>query len=157
MIWFNYFGVVPLPYFCGYTLFDSWIQTLIGSNDVLQTANTNYIPGDRSVIWDKISDLSKIKPDSVQGGGLYLKLPWLGVIRDRFSNQISACVRKCYFSSNLRVVLRTRTLLTSGRKDVLSLHNVVVFLFILLVVFAVRSTSREPINVWIQELNNLYS
>ena len=41
------------------------------------------------------------------------------VISDRFANQISACVRKCYFSSNLRVVFRTRTVLSSGQKDVL--------------------------------------
>ena len=32
--------VVPLPYFCGYMLFNSWIQTLIGSPDVLQSADT---------------------------------------------------------------------------------------------------------------------
>ena len=31
--------VVSLPYFCGY-MFNSWIQTLIGSPDVLQPANT---------------------------------------------------------------------------------------------------------------------
>ena len=32
--------VVPLPYFCGYMLCNSRIQTLIGSPDVLQTENT---------------------------------------------------------------------------------------------------------------------
>ena len=44
-------------------------------------------------------------------------------ISDRFANQISARVRKCYFSSNLRVVFRTWAILTSGRKDVLSLPH----------------------------------
>ena len=32
--------VVFLPYFCGYMLFNSWIQMSIGSLDVLQSANT---------------------------------------------------------------------------------------------------------------------
>ena len=61
---------------------------------------------------------SKIKLDSVQRYPLYLRLPWLGDISDKFAIQISACVSKCYFSSNLRVVFRTQTALTSGRKDV---------------------------------------
>ena len=40
----------------------------------------------RSVIRDKISDFSKIKPDSIQKCTIYLRLPWLGDISDRFSN-----------------------------------------------------------------------
>ena len=61
----------------------------------------------RYVIRVKISDFRKIKPDSVQRCSVYLRLLWLGDISDRFANQISACVRKCYFSSNLYVVFRT--------------------------------------------------
>ena len=81
----------------------------------------NGFPEDivRSVIRDKISDFNKIKPDSVQRCPVYLRLSWLGDISDRFANQIAACVRQCFFSSNLRVVFPTRTVLTSGRKDVL--------------------------------------
>ena len=77
----------------------------------------------RSVFWDKISDFSKIKPDSVQRCPVYLRLPWLGDISDKFANQIFACVRKCYFSSNLRVVFRTRAVLTSDRKGVPHQHS----------------------------------
>ena len=68
----------------------------------------------RSVIWDKISDFSKIKPNSVQRCPVYLRLPWFGDVSDRFASQISACVHKCYFSFNLRVVFRTWAVLTSG-------------------------------------------
>ena len=71
----------------------------------------------RSVIRDTISNFSKIKPDSVQRCTVYLRLLWLGDIRDEFANQTSACVRINYFSSNLRVVLRMRTVLTSSQKD----------------------------------------
>ena len=73
----------------------------------------------QSVIRDKISDFSKIKPDLVQRCPVYFRLPWFTDVSNRFANQISACVRKCYFSSNLRVVFRTRAILTSGRKDFL--------------------------------------
>ena len=73
----------------------------------------------RSVIRDKIAHFHKTKVASVQKCPVYIRLPWLGDISDRFANQISACVRKCYFSSNLRVLFRTRTVLPSGRKDVL--------------------------------------
>ena len=100
----------------------------------------------QSVIRDKISDFCKIKPDSVQRCPVYLRLPWLGDISGKFANQISACVRKCYFSSNLHVVFHTRIVLTSGRKEVLHpTPNIVVLLH----VFADCNTSREPINVWI--------
>ena len=58
----------------------------------------------------------EIKPDSVQRCPVYQRLPWLGD-SDEFTNQISACVRKCYFSSNQCVVFCRRTVLTSGRKD----------------------------------------
>ena len=71
----------------------------------------------RSVIRGKISDFSKIKLDSVQRCTVYLRLLWIGDINDRFANHIFACVRKCYFSSNQRVVFRTWTVLKSGRKD----------------------------------------
>ena len=49
----------------------------------------------RSVIRDKISDFSKIRPDSVQRCPVYFRLPWLCDISDRFANWISACVCKC--------------------------------------------------------------
>ena len=76
----------------------------------------NGFPEDivRSIIRDKISDFSKITPDSVQRCPVYLRLPWLGDVCDRFAIQISACVHKCYFSSNLRVVFPTRAVLTSS-------------------------------------------
>ena len=35
--------VIPLTYFCRYMLFDSWIQTLIGSHNVLQTYTSKRI------------------------------------------------------------------------------------------------------------------
>ena len=107
----------------------------------------------RSVIRDKIFDFSKIQPDSVQRCPVYLRFPWFGDISDRFDNQISACVRKCYFYSSLCVVFCILTVLTSDQKDVLPTNKVVLW-FILVNVFAVCSTSRKPMNVWIQELNN---
>ena len=63
---------------------------------------------------------------------MYPRLPRLGDISDRFADQISAYVWKCYFSSNLRVVFRTRTVLPSGRKDVLHLQysRALIFSFI---------------------------
>ena len=93
---------------------------------ITETLCNNGFPEDivRSVIRDKIAHFHKTKVASVQKSPVYLRLPWLGDISDRFADQISACVRKCYFSSNLRVVFRTRTVLPSGRKDVLpTQHN----------------------------------
>ena len=46
--------------------------------------------------------------------------------------------------------------LTSGRKDVLLTPKIVVLWFILFYVFAVHNALKEPINVWIQELNTMY-
>ena len=67
---------------------------------ITQTLCNNGFP--EAIVWsvirDKISDFSKIKPDSVLRCPVYLRLPWLS---DKFTNQISACIRKCYFSSNL--------------------------------------------------------
>ena len=58
---------------------------------ITETLCNNGFPEDivRSVIRDKISDFSKIKPDSVQRCPAYLRLFWLDV-SDRFGNQISA-------------------------------------------------------------------
>ena len=88
---------------------------------ITKTRCYNGFPEDivRSVIRDKIAHFHKTDVTSAQKCPVYLRLPWLGDISDRFANQISACVRKCYFSSNFRVVFRTRTVLPSGRKDVL--------------------------------------
>ena len=61
----------------------------------------------------------KIKPYSDQKCPVYLRLLWLSDISDKFANYISDSLRKCYFSSNLRVVFRTWTFLRSGQKDVL--------------------------------------
>ena len=98
------------------------------SEFITKTLCNNGFPEDivRSVIRDKISDFSKIKHDSVQSGSVCLRLPWIGDISDTFANQISACVRRCYFFSNLRVVFRTRIVLTSGRKDILPNKNIAV-------------------------------
>ena len=73
----------------------------------------------RSVIGDKIAHFHKTKVASAQRCPVYLRLTWLCEISDRFADQISACIRRCYFASNLPVVYRTRTVLPPGRKDVL--------------------------------------
>ena len=105
----------------------------------------------RWVIRDKISDFSKIKPVSVQRWLVYLRLPWLGDIRDKFANQISACyfLPTWVWSSACRLF---RHLV----EKTFSLQKIVVLWHYLLRVFADYNTSGEPINVWIQELNNMY-
>ena len=87
---------------------------------ITETLCKNGFPEDivRSVIGDKIAHFHKTKIASAQRCPVYLRLPWLGEISDRFADQISACIRRCYFASNLHVVYRTRTVLPSGRKDV---------------------------------------
>ena len=82
---------------------------------IAKTLCNNGFPEDifRSVIKDKIAHFHKNK--------VYLRLPWLGEISDCFADQISVCIRRCYFASHLHVVYRTRTVLPSDRKDVLSL------------------------------------
>ena len=126
---------------------------------ITETLSNNGFPEDivRSIIRDKIADFSKIKADSVQRCPVYLSLPWLGELRDRFASQISACVNKSYFSSNLRVVFHMRAVLTSGPKDVLPPPNIAVLWFILLGLFVVCNTLGEPSNVRIWELNSMYS
>ena len=87
---------------------------------ITETFCNNGFPEDifRSVIRNKIAHFHKTKVSSAQKCPVYLRLPWLGDISDRYAYQISACVWKCYFSSNLCVVFRTRTVLPSGPKDV---------------------------------------
>ena len=87
---------------------------------ITETVCNSGFPEDigRFVIRDKIARLHKTKVSSAQKCPVYRTLPWLGDISDRFANQISTCIQKCYFSSNLRVVFRTRTVLPSVRKDV---------------------------------------
>ena len=88
-----------------------------------------------SVIRDKISDFRKIKPDSVQRCPVYLRLPLVGDVSDRFASQISACVRKCYFSSNLW--FSVHRLFWHLVKKTFSPTNIAVLWFILLGVFAI--------------------
>ena len=87
---------------------------------IIETLCNNGFPEEIfwSVIVDKIAYFHKTRVASAQRCPVYLRLPWLGEIRDWFADQISACIRRCYFASNLRVVYRTRTVLPSGRKDV---------------------------------------
>ena len=70
----------------------------------------------RSVVMDGISDFCGIGPDSVQGCPVCLGLPWLG---DGFAGQISVCVRRCSFSSNLRVVFHVQAVLVCAQEYVL--------------------------------------
>ena len=92
---------------------------------ITETLCNNSFPEDivRSVIGDKIAHFHKTKVASAQRCPVYLRLPRLGEISDRFADQISACIRRCYFASNLRVVYRTRTVLPSGRKDAPPQHS----------------------------------
>ena len=73
----------------------------------------------KSVIHHKIADFNKIKPAMVEKCPVYLRLPWLGDISDSFSRQISRSVQDCYYSSNLRVVFKTKPILVPNGKDVL--------------------------------------
>ena len=84
---------------------------------ITETLFNNSFPEDivRSLIRDKIVHFHKTKVASAQKCPIYLRLHWLGDISDCFAYQISACVRKFYFSSNLCVVFRTRTALPSER------------------------------------------
>lgn len=54
---------------------------------------------------------------------MYLHLPWLGSISDRFAKQVSTAVRHCYFATNTSVVFSARPVLLSMRKDVLPPHH----------------------------------
>ena len=88
---------------------------------IIETLCNNGFPKDivRSVIRDEIDHFHKTKVASAQKSPVYLRLPWLGDISDLFANQISACIQKGYFSSNLHVVFHTHTVLPSGQEDVL--------------------------------------
>ena len=91
---------------------------------ITETLCNNGFPEDvRSIIMDKIAHFYKTKVAPAQKCPVYLRPPWLGDISDRFAHQISACAQKSYFSSNLRVVFRTRTVLPSGREEVHP-HNI---------------------------------
>ena len=62
---------------------------------------------------------------------------------DRFASQISFCERKWYFSANLSVVFRSRAILITGRKDVLSpVPNIAALWFILLDVCSLQYIRR---------------
>ena len=70
-----------------------------------------------------MTEYGKIKQASVQKCPVFSCLIWLGWICERFANQISQTVQRCYFSANVRVVFHTKPILTSIRKDVLPPHH----------------------------------
>ena len=71
----------------------------------------------RIVINNEITDFNKIKEVSVQRRPVYLRLPWLCRISDRFAKQIFQTVPRCYFFANVRIVFWIRTILVSIHKD----------------------------------------
>ena len=94
----------------------------------------------RSTIQKKLAEFSRIKENIVAKCPIYLRLPWLGRVSERFAKQISSAVHGCYFAANVRVVFSTRTLLPSSRKDVLPPTTIIVTLFTILNVVAVPTT-----------------
>ena len=50
---------------------------------------------------------------------VYLHLPYLGAVSQRFEKQITSSVKRCYFSVEPRIVFTTRCLLPATKKDVL--------------------------------------
>ena len=54
---------------------------------------------------------------------VYLYVPRLGNVSTRFEKQISSAVKRCYFAVEPCVVLTTRQLLPSTKKDVLPSHH----------------------------------
>ena len=101
---------------------------------ITETFCNNGFPEDivRSLIGDKIVHFHKTKVALAQKCPVYLRLPWLVEISDQFADQISLCIWRCYFASNLRVVYYTRTALPSGRKDVLPTQHssaLIIFLY----------------------------
>lgn len=76
-----------------------------------------------SIIKNKIAEFNKVKPASVQRCPMYLHLPWLGNINDRYAKRVSLADRHCYFAVNTRVVFSAKPVLPSMRKDVLPPHH----------------------------------
>ena len=72
----------------------------------------------QSFIAYEITEFNKIKQVSVQKCPVYLRLPWLGGICERFTKQITQTVQRCYFSFIVYVVFHTKSILVSIRKDV---------------------------------------
>ena len=48
---------------------------------------------------------------------LTIKLPWLGSVSSTFADQISNTITGCFFSTKVRVLFKTRTILPSFTKD----------------------------------------
>ena len=82
----------------------------------------------QSIIKNKIIDFNKIKLASVQRCPVYLCVPCLGGVSDRFAKQISQAVQKYYFSANVHVFSK-KPILTSIRKGI---FIIIVLLFIYL-------------------------
>ena len=95
-----------------------------------------------------IKFLTSVKLNLIQRCPVYLRLPWLGDISDWFFNQISVCVRKCYFPSNLCVVFRTRIVLASSRKDVLPPKKL---FFVLFFYMCLRMRTNQRLNSRIKQ------
>ena len=81
---------------CSESKLDNEVKFITG------THCNNGFPEDsvRSVIRDKISDFSKIGPDSVHRCPVYLRLPWLCDFSDRYASQICK-QRECLLGLNL--------------------------------------------------------
>ena len=66
--------VVPLSYFCGYMLFNSWIQMLIGFPDFLETANTSKRINQRTaMLWGEECLLDQMSKQHAYGKPLVWK------------------------------------------------------------------------------------
>ena len=50
---------------------------------------------------------------------VYLHLPWLGPVSNRFEKQVTSSVKHCYLAVEPNVVYKTNQLLPVGNKDVL--------------------------------------
>ena len=63
---------------------------------------------------------------------VYLHLPWLGNVSNKFEKQITTAIQHCYFAVETRVVFTTRSLLSATKKNVLPAnhHNNIIYQFV---------------------------
>ena len=86
---------------------------------------SNGYPQDlvNTIIRSKITSLSNDKVYGPKKCPVYLHLPYIGAISERFERQTIKAVSSCFGSVLVRTIFSSRTVLPSSTKDRLPIHN----------------------------------
>lgn len=71
----------------------------------------------------KLKDFRKVKPFGPRKCPVYLHLPWIGKVSNRFEKQIKSSVSHCFSQVEPQIIFMTKSLMPATQKDVLPATN----------------------------------